>query len=309
MRDKFFEILTKRAKKNKKIILLVADVGFGVVNDFKKINPNQFFNVGISEQNMAGLAAGLALAGKKVFCYSIANFATLRSIEHIRNGACYHNLDIKFVSGGSGYSYGSLGYSHHAIEDLGIMRCLPNIDIFSPSSDYEIEYIADFLTLNHKTPAYLRIDKTKILEPNPKKKIKNLTKPRLIIKNNKKESEIAIFSSGGIIQEVKKATEKANNLNISCSVYSIFNISKLDKNFSKKFKNKKIIVVEETIKENGIYIFLKENLNKKNIISSISINKNSIYFNAGSQTFIRKKQKISENYILKKIIDISKLKL
>jgi deoxyxylulose-5-phosphate synthase len=188
------------------------------------------------------------------------------------------------------------------------MRCLPNIDIFSPSSDYEIEYITDLLTLNHKTPAYLRIDKTKILETNPKK-IKNLAKPRLIIKNNKKESEIAIFSSGGIIQEVKKAVEKANNLNISCSVYSIFNISKLDKNFSKKFKNKKIIVVEETIKENGIYIFLKENLSNDNIISSISLKKNSIYFNAGSQTFIRKKQKVSENYILKKIIDISKLKV
>ena len=307
MRDKFFQVLTKYAKTNKNIILLVADIGFGVIDEFKKNNPNQFFNVGISEQNMAGIATGLALSGKKVFCYSIANFTTLRSIEHIRNGACYHNLDIKFISGGSGYSYESLGYSHHAIEDLGIMRCLPNVDVFSPCSDHEIEYITNKLIKSHKTPAYLRIDKSKISDLDKIENIKNITIPRKIVTNQ--NENVIIFSTGGIIEEVKKAVEKAKKKKVDCSVYSIFNISKLDKNFSKNFKNKKIIVVEETIKENGIYIFLKENLNKKNIISSISINKNSIYFNAGSQTFIRKKQKISENYILKKIIDISKLKL
>ena len=266
----------------------------------KKKNPKQFFNVGISEQNMAGIAVGLALSGKKVFCYSIANFTTLRSIEQIRNGACYHNLDIKFVSGGSGYSYGSLGYSHHAIEDLGIMRCLPNLEIFCPSSDHEIDYIANYLVSDHKTPAYLRIDKSKILETNLKK-INNIITPRLIVKSNKKDSEIIIFSAGGIIEEVKKAVKKASQIN--CSVYSIFNISKLNTKFVKKFENKKILVVEETIKENGISSFLRENFQRSNI-TSVALDKNTIYYYAGSQTFIRNKQKISEKYILKKLNDI-----
>ena len=131
---------------------------------------------------MAGIATGLALSGKKVFCYSIANFTSLRSIEHIRNGACYHKLDIKFISGGSGYSYGSLGYSHHAIEDLGIMRCLPNLDVFSPCSNYEIEYITNYLVKSHNFPAYLRIDKSKIYDEKKIEKINNIKTPRLVSK-------------------------------------------------------------------------------------------------------------------------------
>ena len=293
------------SKKKKNIVLLVADIGFGVVNNFKKENPNQFFNVGISEQNMAGIAAGLALAGKKVFCYSIANFTTLRSIEQIRNGACYHNLDIKFISGGSGYSYGSLGYSHHAIEDLGIMRCLPNFEVFSPCSDYEVAYITNYLSTSHKTPAYLRIDKNKVEELDTKNKITSISTPRLISTNNLNTSEIIIFASGGIINEVIKAVSKAKKKRINCSIFSIFNISQLRKFFINKIKNKKILVVEETIKENGVFSFLRNELDNK-IMKSISINKNLIFFNAGSQKYIRQKQKISQRYIFKRIIDINK---
>jgi transketolase len=305
MRDKFFQVLTEHAKKNKNIILLVADIGFGVIDDFKRNNPHQFFNVGISEQNMAGIATGLALSGKKVFCYSIANFTTLRSIEHIRNGACYHNLDIKFISGGSGYSYGSLGYSHHAIEDLAIMRCLPNLDVFSPCSDHEVEYITNNLIKSHKTPAYLRIDKSKITDLDKIENIKNITIPRKIVTN--KNEDIIIFSTGGIVEEVKKAVEKAKK-KVNSSIYSIFNISNLNKSFTKKFKNKKILVVEETIKENGLYYFIKEQF-KNNNVRSICLNKNDIYFKAGTQSFIREKKKISEKHIFKTIIKLSALKL
>ena len=304
MRDQFLQVLTREAKKNKNIVLLVADVGFKVVDEFKRINPEQFINVGISEQNMAGIATGLALSGKKVFCYSIANFTSLRSIEHIRNGACYHKLDIKFISGGSGYSYGSLGYSHHAIEDLGIMRCLPNLDVFSPCSNYEIEYITNYLVKSHNFPAYLRIDKSKINEEKKKKLIKDIVTPRLVSKDIKKKCHIIVFSTGGIVQEVNSALSDAEKKGVFCLNYSIFNISKLSKNFVKKFKNKKILVVEETIKENGVYSFVKDNLDTNNQIHSLSINKNNIFYNAGNQSYIRKKQKISKTYILKKIIKL-----
>ena len=298
MRDIFFNTLTEHAQKNKNIILLVADIGFKVIDRFKSVNPKQFFNVGIAEQNMAGIATGLALSGKKVFCYSIANFTTLRSIEHIRNGACYHNLDIKFVSGGSGYSYGSLGYTHHAIEDLAIMRSLPNMTVFSPSSDDEIDCITKYLCKNDNRPTYLRIDKSKISISLEQKKIRSIITPRSIIKE--KNEDVIILSTGGILNEAKKAVNYVKKFGIKCTIYSVFNLSFICKKFLKKIENKKILIIEETIKENGLFHFIRDNLEKNNIYS-ISINKNNIYYYAGTQQHIRNKQKISKPHIIKKI--------
>jgi transketolase len=301
MRDIFFNTLTEHAQKNKNIILLVADIGFKVIDRFKSVNPKQFFNVGIAEQNMAGIATGLALSGKKVFCYSIANFTTLRSIEHIRNGACYHNLDIKFVSGGSGYSYGSLGYTHHAIEDLAIMRSLPNMTVFSPSSDDEIKTIANYFCKNNNKPSYLRIDKSKISISLEHKKIRSIITPRTILKE--KKEDIIILSTGGILNEAKEAVNYVKKFGIKCTVYSVFNLSFICKKFLKKIETKKILVIEETIKENGLSHFIRDNLETNNIYS-ISINKNNIYYYAGSQEYIRNKQKISKTYIIKKILHL-----
>jgi transketolase len=301
MRDIFFNTLAEHAQKNKNIILLVADIGFKVIDRFKSVNPKQFFNVGIAEQNMAGIATGLALSGKKVFCYSIANFTTLRSIEHIRNGACYHNLDIKFVSGGSGYSYGSLGYTHHAIEDLAIMRSLPNMTVFSPSSDDEIKTITNYFCKNNNKPSYLRIDKSKISISVEHNKIRSIITPRTILKEEKED--VIILSTGGILNEAKEAVNYVKKFGIKCTVYSVFNLSFICKKFLKKIETKKILVIEETIKENGLSHFIKDNLETNNIYS-ISINKNNIYYYAGSQEYIRNKQKISKPYIIKKILHL-----
>jgi transketolase len=305
MRDIFFNTLTEHAQKNKNIILLVADIGFKVIDKFKSVNPKQFFNIGIAEQNMAGIATGLALSGKKVFCYSIANFTTLRSIEHIRNGACYHNLDIKFVSGGSGYSYGSLGYTHHAIEDLAIMRSLPNMTVFSPSSDDEIDTITNYLCKNNNKPSYLRIDKSKISISLEHKKIRSIITPRPIIKE--KDEDLIILSTGGILNDAKEAVNYVKKFGIKCTIYSVFNLSFICKKFLKKIESKKILIIEETIKENGLFHFIRDNL-KNNNIYSISINKNDIYYYAGTQQYIRNQQKISKPHIIKKILKLYRLK-
>lgn len=306
MRDIFFHNLNLNAQKNKNIILLVADIGFGVVDEFKKNNPNQFFNIGISEQNMAGIATGLALSGKKVFCYSIGNFTSLRSLEFIRNGACYHNLDVNFISGGSGYSYGSLGYSHHAIEDLSIMRSLPNMTVYSPSSFYEAEYLSNYLSKNKKkiSPSYIRLDKSKIENLETEEVIKNISIPRYLVKSEK--SQILIFSTGGILSHVKVAANLAKKKGIHCDICSVFNLSQINKKFKKDLKINKFLVVEETIKENGLYSLIRDEFQHKKI-DNISIDKNNIFFKAGTQDYIRKKQKISSQYILKKIIKLSKI--
>ena len=137
MRDAFIESLSKIAENDKDIFLITGDLGFGVLDNFSEKFPSQFLNVGVAEQNMTGIAVGLALSGYKVFTYSIANFTTLRCLEQIRNDACYHNANVNVVSIGGGFGYGALGMSHHATEDLSIMRSLPNIEVIAPGDDFE----------------------------------------------------------------------------------------------------------------------------------------------------------------------------
>ena len=158
MRDQFIKTLLGEVEKNPNIILITGDLGFGVLNEFIKKYPNNFINAGVAEQNMTGIAAGLALEGKKVFTYSIANFPTMRCFEQIRNDVCYHNLDVNIISIGGGFSYGSLGMSHHATEDIAVMRTLPNLDVLSPSGLWEVEQATKFLTRSNG-PGFLRLDR------------------------------------------------------------------------------------------------------------------------------------------------------
>ena len=124
MRTAFIDQLMKEARKNDKIFLLVGDLGYNVVEPFAREFPNRFRNVGIAEQNMAGVAAGLAMSGFNVYFYSIGNFPTLRCIEQIRNDVAYHHANVKVVAVGGGYAYGDLGATHQATEALDIMRTI-----------------------------------------------------------------------------------------------------------------------------------------------------------------------------------------
>ena len=144
MRDSFITELKKQAENNEKIILITADLGFKIFDDFKQELPKQFINVGVAEQNMTEVASGLALEGFKVFTYSIGNFSTLRCLEQIRNDICYHELDITVVSSGAGFSYGQLGISHFATEDLAIMSALPNMSVFVPADAWESTLITKY---------------------------------------------------------------------------------------------------------------------------------------------------------------------
>jgi transketolase len=158
VRNAFIDQLTFEARENERIFLLVGDLGFNVVDPFAHAFPRRFLNVGVAEQNMAGVAAGLALEGYSVFTYSIANFPTLRCLEQIRNDIAYHNLDVTVVAVGGGFSYGPYGMSHHATEDLAIMRALPNMTVCAPGDPLETRYVTSNL-LKFKGPKYLRLGK------------------------------------------------------------------------------------------------------------------------------------------------------
>jgi len=158
MRTAFINQLVQEAKTNESIFLIVGDLGYNVVEPFQQLFPDRFLNIGIDEQNMVGVASGLAQNGYNVYIYSIANFPTLRCMEQIRYDVAYHNANVKIVSVGAGYAYGSLGASHHATEEMGMLRTIPNMVVCSPSDPFEASAITT-ISANYDGPMYLRLGK------------------------------------------------------------------------------------------------------------------------------------------------------
>lgn len=158
MRPTFVRTLTQLAAEDPNVFLLTGDLGYSVFEDFMKQFPRQYLNVGVAEQNLMGVAAGLALAGKKVFAYSIATFATMRCYEQIRNDIAYQDLPVFIIGSGSTFSYSTFGCTHFPLEDLGIMRILPNMAVLSPGDPHEVAALTRAMYTRGK-PAYMRIAK------------------------------------------------------------------------------------------------------------------------------------------------------
>ena len=159
MRDTFARRLAELAGKDDRIIFITGDLGFGVFEQFQREFPSQYLNAGVAEQNMIALASGLALEGRIVFAYSIGNFPVLGCLEQTRNDAAYHDANVKVVSIGGGFSYGSLGVSHHATEDIAVMRAIPNVQAFTPGTLSDVVNSVDELVATGGT-GYLRLDKS-----------------------------------------------------------------------------------------------------------------------------------------------------
>ena len=158
MRTAFINELFDLAKQDPRIVLIVGDLGFGVVTPFMEQLPGQFLNAGVAEQNMTGMAAGMALSGKIALTYSIANFPTLRCLEQVRNDVCYHNANVKVVSVGGGFTYGAMGATHHAVEDLAVMRALPGLVVVAPGDPIEAR-AATRAVIEYSGPCYVRLGK------------------------------------------------------------------------------------------------------------------------------------------------------
>jgi transketolase len=158
MRNAFIDELVAAAEIRDNVALVVGDLGYDVIEPFAKRFPKRFFNAGVAEQNMMGLAAGLASEGFHVFAYSIANFPTFRCAEQIRNDVDYHNLPVTIVAVGGGLAYGNLGYSHHAVQDYALIRVMPNMLIAAPGDPMEVRACMRYL-INNPQPSYLRLGK------------------------------------------------------------------------------------------------------------------------------------------------------
>lgn len=222
MRNAFIKTLMAQAPTHPELYFLVGDLGFGFIEQFQSTFPKQFANIGVAEQNMTGVAAGLALSGKTVFTYSIANFTILRPLEQVRVDICYHNANVKLISSGSGFHYYSLGATHHATEDLAIMRALPNMTIVSPGDPQEAEHATRAFITTHKGPAYMRITGRPTVYSQPI----NFEIGKSI--EVREGNDLTLIATGGMLYDAVVVADNLASKGIKARVISMHTIKPLD---------------------------------------------------------------------------------
>ena len=302
MRFVFVEELMKFAKKNKDVYLVTSDLGYRAFERFAEKYPKRFLNVGVSESNMIGVAAGMAMNGKKVFVYSILPFVLFRSLEQIRNNIVHNNLDVKIIGAGGGFSYNIQGISHNTSEDISISRSLPNLAIYNPGSKIEAKLIFKLMFKN-KTPSFAKLGKAPELDFN-KKNIK-INNNGLILTSGK---DLTIFSTGNILENVFNAVKKLKLSGINIKLISLPILKPINNNFIlKQSSSKKIMSIEENIEIGGLAsiltsIYFKSKFNKKINFKSICL-EDKVHNKIGSQSYLRKINGLDESSIIRKIMN------
>lgn len=307
MRNAFINTLIKEAEKNENIMLLTGDLGFTVFEEFRDKYPEKFINVGVAEQNLMGIATGLALTGKTVFAYSIATFATMRPFEQIRTDIASHNASVIVVGSGAGLSYGHDSITHHSVEDISLMRTIPGITILCPSDPYEVELLTKE-AIKIKKPVYLRLGKRG--EPLLHKKGNSIKIGEGHILRD--GSDIAIIATGNIVATALEAAELLLKKGIKSTVISMHTIKPIDvdliKRISKKFTYAATIEEHSIIGGLGTAVtdVLSENFSKTKLIKFGIPDR--FLFEIGSQKYLRQQIGLDAETIAKKMYNLIKSK-
>jgi len=294
MRNTAAKKVFEYCKKNENGFLISGDAGFGVWEDFQTQMPKQYINTGINEAAMTGLASGLALSGHKVFIYNIIPFLIMRNYEQVRVEIAYQNLPVVFIGIGSGITYAPAGMTHYSIEDIGLAKSMPNMNIISPSDPVQVQKAMDF-AIKSKNPTFIRISRSG--EPKVFDEDIDITKPLHV----KEGTDKAIIFHGSIVDEVLKAAESLEDVAIiSMPLISPFD-EKEAENILKKYN--KIYVVEEHFEEGGLGTVLSDFAMVKKInadINKIAI-KNHYIHEIGNCDYLRKQLGIDSEAIVKKV--------
>jgi transketolase len=279
MRTAFINELIVQARLHPEIFLVVGDLGFSVIEPFAAEFPSRYMNAGVAEQNMTGVAAGLASEGYHVFTYSIANFPTLRCLEQIRNDVAYHRLHVTVVSVGAGFAYGNLGYSHHAVQDLGILRTLPELAILSPADPGETRESLQWLVHN-PGPSYLRLGKAGEAELHSKRGLAQ--GPLKILEGT---SEVALVATGSILKEALVAARQLADAGIWISVFSCPLLSPVTADFFVALQDyPSVLALEEHLVAGGLASLLREHLTQP--VHSLAVPAKVLDL-VGSQEYLR----------------------
>ena len=300
MRDTFVKTLLEAAKNNPDIILMTGDLGYGVLETFQKELPAQFINSGVNEQTMMGMAAGYASTGKRVFVYSIGNFPTLRCLEQIRNDVCLMNNPVVVVSVGAGYAYGSQGYTHHALEDIAVLRALPNMEVIVPADPAETRELTLAIIASRK-PTYLRLGKSN--EPTIHSTPLKLSFGAINEVSTGTDGTLVFTGSVGVVA-VAAAKELAAQ-GIFVAVASMPFVSTIDVDYLRSALIKgPVIVIEEHSYRGGVGSAVLEIANSSNLqgaIGLIAADQNNLS-QIGDQNFLRAANGINVENIVKKFI-------
>ncbi len=248
MKDYFGTVLFDELSNNKDIIVVTGDCYFPILQSLQNNFPQQIINVGIAEQAMIGIAAGIAKEGKIVFTISINNFTSLRCLEQIRNDIAYHQFNVKIISLGGGFSYSHCGWTHHGTEDLACLRGLP-IEIIAPCDKWEVIHATRAIT--HKPgPSYLRLDEA-VCNDLAVEKEKFILGAARVIEDG---YDLTLIGCGSIMQEVIKAASILKAQNISTRIISMHTINPIDKDTIIKAAKETggIITVEEHSIKGGL---------------------------------------------------------
>ena len=224
MRTFFNKVLLDIAGKDPRISMILADIGYGEIEPFRDAFPDRWYNCGVAEQNMTGVACGVAMEGNIAITYSIANFPTLRCLEQIRNDVCYHNANVKIVIIGGGLAYGPLGVSHQATEDIAIMRALPNMVVFCPCDFAEAEAGVHAM-IAHDGPFYYRCGYKKEPPVHSGKIDFQLGKAIRV----REGADATIFFTGTIGNQAAAAAELLERDGIRCRVESLHTVKPIDR--------------------------------------------------------------------------------
>ena len=243
----FAETLLIEAKKNPKIMVATSDSrGSGKLVLYGKELPKQIIEVGIAEQNLVGVSAGLSAAGKKVFAVSPASFLTARSLEQIKADIAYSDHPVCLIGISAGISYGQLGSTHHSIHDYAVLRCINNISVVAPADNFETSE-AIKQAVNFSSPLYLRFGKKPMMDISNENKDFKIGKAKFVTKGE----DVLLIASGETVQRAYLAAQLLSEKNIHATVISMHTIKPFDaKTFLTESKKSKVII---SIEEHSIY--------------------------------------------------------
>lgn len=302
MRTAFVDTLKELAQKDKNLWLLTGDLGFSVFEDYIEKFPKQYLNMGVSEQNMIGVASGLALSGKTVFAYSIIPFITLRPLEHVRNDICMQGANVKLVGVGSGFSYGQLGPTHHSIEDIAVMRSLPNMVVVCPGDPWEVE-MATKAVYKTKSPAYLRLGKKG--EPRLHGRRAKFILGRGIVMQE--GNDLVIIACGSMLESAKQVTSELGQRGFSARLISMHTVKPLDAKLvlQSAVETGAVFTIEEHSTIGGLGSAVAQILMENGLMCKFhSFGVGDKYTKmAGTQEFLRKINGLSVGEIIRVILD------
>ena len=300
MRTAFVKELESIMKNDEDTLLLTGDLGFSVFEGIRYTFTKQYINMGVAEQNMIGVAAGIALTGKQVFVYSIIPFLAYRPFEQVRNDICYQNLSVRFVGVGAGFSYSDAGFTHHAIEDYGILRSLPNLTILSPADPLEVTELTKQIP-HIKGPLYMRLGRNGEPILHDKHKSIKIGKALEIAKGE----DILFITTGSILGKALEIKHLLELDGYSIAILDYHTIKPFDEvALLKHLKGKKLIVtLEEHLIHTGIFSIVSQIILRHNIcVRAIPFGiEEPLYQASGSREFMLAQYGIDSGQIYDKI--------